>query len=773
MNNNILKLFQSQVAITGGRTNTSFSTTPTEITEGNAAEVFRYDHTPISFKNGCCLGANFEYATAIVFDIDNSHSDNPADWVHQDEITSRLKKLGFNYWIVASRNHQLPKDGKTPRPKFHVYLPLSVSLNDSDKFVRFCQWCIKTFGADSKVKSKAQKLFGYGDNSNAFVEFWRQGRCVDEILTDDDLVTVVTRVPVTPAVCSSTNGVSDFDWFADSGEWRNHLNDLEELGWEFIEKDDRIYFQTKNGDHEHGKQDGNIKDGVAYFFSMAPAPFVNHKGYSICHFYAGILFGDTSIKGLAKFAKRYFCDGRKESRFDVRTEIESTGVPLLDDFCAKLQCCAFQSNGGTPNQMEYVVQSVDELIRVAVMEQLDLTQRNGEYLYYNGRFWEKIARDSFYVFLRNAVMRFGVPKDMARYYAFQDKIRSQFRDIANFPFTPIDETIRINLKNGTLEFRDGQEPMVVPFDKRHGLCYQLDYDFDPNADCSLYRKFLDRCIPEKSNQMILEEYSGYIFISKLNLEKILFLYGQGMNGKSVVIAVLKALLGEANVTEYSLESITKKPEYRAKLAEGILNISAESANSLNIDVFKKIASREPLECRSLYKDPIVLTDYSRQLFSTNTLPKITEATEGFFRRFLFIPFEQYITEDERNPRMNMVGFWEESGELPGILNMVIAGLRRLVQNGIFTKSQSSNAVLDDYKYDSNSVLSFMQDEGYKPCTELKIKLTVLLESYQCYCNINGLKPVSSKTFAQRLRNLGYTVGLGRGNVNYVHCRKEE
>jgi hypothetical protein len=129
----ILTLFLSQALLVGGLRNTAFSVTPTEITEANASEVFRYDHTPILFKEGHSLGENFEHAVAIPFDIDNSHSDNPADWVTPDDIARKLKELGINYLIVASRNHLLPKEGKSPRPKFHVYMRLSMELTQKTK----------------------------------------------------------------------------------------------------------------------------------------------------------------------------------------------------------------------------------------------------------------------------------------------------------------------------------------------------------------------------------------------------------------------------------------------------------------------------------------------------------------------------------------------------------------------------------------------------------------------------------------------------------------
>jgi putative DNA primase/helicase len=319
---------------------------------------------------------------------------------------------------------------------------------------------------------------------------------------------------------------------------------------------------------------------------------------------------------------------------------------------------------------------------------------------------------------------------LSRWHKFQDKVREQFKDIADFPFVQKDGIIRINLKSGTLEFREEQAPQIVSFDKRHGLCYQLDYfDYDPTADCPMCKKYLERCVPDPDLQLLLWEYVGYIFVNRLKIERILFLYGSGANGKSVFLAILTALLGKQNVTEYSLESITKKQEYRALLADGLVNVCAESASKLNIDVFKKIASREPLECRKLYENPITISDYSRQIFATNVLPKTTEATEGFFRRFLLVPFDQFIPVAERNYRMNTVEFWQESGELPGILNMVIEGLQRLLRNDGFTYSEKSESLLQQYKEDSDSVATFMQDGEYMPDVVARIALSDIYSEY--------------------------------------------
>ena len=217
-------------------------------------------------RNGHCLGENFVYALSIPFDIDNS-SDNPEDWIIPEAIASRLKELGINFWMVASRNHMLPKekDGvvSSARPRFHVYLILAAPLYDPNKYVRYCEWCTRTFNSDPQVKSRAQKMYGYGNNPNVFIESWNEGRCIDEVLTDADIAIVVAPAVFAPkqktsAASSTTSfrgGNSPFDWFVDSGECWKHLGDLEALGWVFFEKNGVLYFQTPNGDHSPDKQE--------------------------------------------------------------------------------------------------------------------------------------------------------------------------------------------------------------------------------------------------------------------------------------------------------------------------------------------------------------------------------------------------------------------------------------------------------------------------------------------------------------------------------------
>jgi len=195
MTKNNIQLFATEGECIGRDDNFSFSTEATEITADNAKDFFRYDHTPILFNGGECNEDNFEYATAIPLVFTNSNSGDPGKWIRPTKIEEQLKEHGLNYWIYASWHHMKRVKGKDGRPQFQVVLPLSQPLYDGDEYARLCNSCIETFGSDPVVNVMSLKLFGYGENPEAFVRDWMDGRYIDEVLGYD-----ISAAAVTPAI---------------------------------------------------------------------------------------------------------------------------------------------------------------------------------------------------------------------------------------------------------------------------------------------------------------------------------------------------------------------------------------------------------------------------------------------------------------------------------------------------------------------------------------------------------------------------------------------
>jgi len=214
-----------------------------------------------------------------------------------------------------------------------------------------------------------------------------------------------------------------------------------------------------------------------------------------------------------------------------------------------------------------------------------------------GTHWAKFPLSELLIFLRHVSIKAGVPYDTARYHLFTDKLQKQFC----CELTRIEQSenagIFINLQNGTLSFDEHGEHFK-PHDAKEFIQYVLPFSYEPNATAPMFQKYLNRCVPDKNCQMILAEYLGYVFARNLKLEKVLILFGNGANGKSVFADIATALIGETNCTHFSLSELGEKNDNnRFAIHAKLLNFGTELGNrNIDFDLLKKLASHEPITC---------------------------------------------------------------------------------------------------------------------------------------------------------------------------------
>jgi putative DNA primase/helicase len=409
----------------------------------------------------------------------------------------------------------------------------------------------------------------------------------------------------------------------------------------------------------------------------------------------------------------------------------------------------------TKLQKKHFLVSVIEILLQKTNEQkFSLCRKNGMVFLYNGEYWEYIEDNLFKDFLSQVALKLGVDKYDAKLHNFKDELLKQFLSDARLKEIKSDnQTTLINLINGTFEI-NGKNQNIREFRKEDFLTYQLPFEFDPNAKCPKFFHFLNEVLPEKELQYVLAEYLGYIFIKNgvLKLEKVLLLYGTGANGKSVLFEIISALIGKHNITSYSLQSLTDKDGYRrAMLANKLLNYASEINGKLEISYFKQMASGEPVEVRLPYEKPHEITDYAKLMFNCNILPKDTEQTNAFYRRFIILPFRKTIPPEKQNKKLAEQIINEE---LSGIFNWVIEGLKRILKNTNFTESDIVKNEVAQYEIESDTVLMFLEDFEYIKSTEKTISMNDIYQEYKTYCIDNGFITCSKKTFSQRLLKKG-------------------
>lgn len=424
------------------------------------------------------------------------------------------------------------------------------------------------------------------------------------------------------------------------------------------------------------------------------------------------------------------------------------------------------------NNKHFLVLSIENVLQYAEENRWGLC-KNHDFIYlYNSTFWAVIDKDTCQKFLGEAAEKMGVTKLSARHYVFREQLLKQFLSTAYLP-TPEGnkDKVLINLLNGTFEITP-QGTELRPFNLTDFITYQLPFEYNPQAKAPLFEAYLNKVLPDKESQNVLAEYLGYVFIkhssNALKQEKALILYGTGANGKSVFFEIATAMFGRDNVSNYSLQSLTEeKGFYRAKISNKLVNYASEISGKLEASLFKNMVSGEPVEACLKFGQPFTMTDYAKFIFNCNELPKDVEHTNAYFRRFLIIPFDITIPENEQDKSLHtkIIEY-----ELSGVFNWVLEGLDRLLKQKRFSNCDAAQKALEKYRIESDSVQMFLSENGYKISMDFEIQQQYLYSDYRTYCFDSGLRTCSLKTFKERLRNSGFQTERKAAGI-YVNAVK--
>ena len=430
---------------------------------------------------------------------------------------------------------------------------------------------------------------------------------------------------------------------------------------------------------------------------------------------------------------------------------------------------------------DFLVPCSDKVLETAEACGLGICNSRENVYLYNGEYWNCVSNHTFYTFLGAAALKMGLTRNTSKLYTFREQVTKQLLSVArkydvndfNNTTNNSNEKILINLLNGTFEI-DGYDMRLRKPEKDDFLTYQLPFKYDESAECPMFDEYLNTVLPDKNNQKILMEYLGYIFVrtNALKLEKTLLLYGTGANGKSVLFEILNALLGGSNnVSTYSLQNLTNENGYyRAMLGNKLVNYASEINGKMDVSIFKQLVSGEPVDARLPYGEPFTLTNYGKLIFNCNQLPTSVENTHAFFRRFLIIPFEVTIPKEKQDKKLAQKII---KNELSGVLNRVLEGLRRILEQESFTESETSDEIINNYITVSDTVSMYIDEMGYESADEIVIAST-LFEEYKSFCLDSGYNPIGKHTFNQRLKSRGFKIERRNvGMVAYVKKYKFE
>lgn len=304
----------------------------------------------------------------------------------------------------------------------------------------------------------------------------------------------------------------------------------------------------------------------------------------------------------------------------------------------------------------------------------------------------------------------------------------------------------IGLKSNILDIQTGEQ---FPYSPKWVINNKIDVDYNPKAYHELLDKTLDKVsCNDKQIRALLEEMIGYTLFRRNTMQTAFILTGEGSNGKSTILNLIKKLLGKKNYTSLDLremEDTFKPAELAGKLANIGDDISAKYLDSSS--AFKKVVTGESFMVQKKYAQPFELESYATQIFCANELPQVSDKSDGFARRLAIVPFNATFSKYDKDydPFIEEKLLADESMQY--LLKLAIDGLKRVLYNRKFTKSDKADAEKTEYIRGNNNVLEYLEEEP-------KLENEAVSESYlkyQVWCTSNGCHPVKKANFSKEIR----------------------
>lgn len=332
-------------------------------------------------------------------------------------------------------------------------------------------------------------------------------------------------------------------------------------------------------------------------------------------------------------------------------------------------------------------------------------------------------------------------------------------DIQRFDADPF----LFGVRNGVLDLKAGT---LLDLSPKLLVSKRANVAFDPTAECPLFKSSLNAWQPDRTMQKFLQQLCGIFLTGEPHIHKLIFFYGLGANGKSVLIETIHYILGEYSTVMES-ESLMKQnrssqgPSPDIVALKGVrLAICNELNEGSRLDEsrVKAMTGGDTLKGRAMYaKEAISFKPSHNLVMVGNHQPAVSDSTEGMWRRMTAVPFTNTIPERERDSELSN----KLKKESSGILNWMLSGLQDYLENGL-TLPDTVNQATEAYRDDEDILGQFIREETTRELGG-KVSISVLYNSYQNWCAKSGQGTLSRTNFTRRLKSSGYSTDPGKRN----------
>lgn len=305
------------------------------------------------------------------------------------------------------------------------------------------------------------------------------------------------------------------------------------------------------------------------------------------------------------------------------------------------------------------------------------------------------------------------------------------------------------VQNGTLDLKSGQirESRAEDLNTK---CAAVSYD--ANAKCPNWIKHIE--FVTGGDQVLaryLQRAVGYSLTGSIIEQKVLFLHGDGANGKNTFMDVLAAMMGDYAMAADENFLSGDRHEHPTQLAvlRGKRLVYADETDEgkkIKESRIKGLTGSKIVRARFMRQDSFEFPAQFKIWIMGNHKPQIAGNDQGIWRRLKLVPFTQTLTDDQK-----ILGYDEIlMQELPGILTWALEGLRAWHQLGGLGEAEQVTKATKEYR-EEEDLLGQCFDElmVHGEGEDVFFAVQSFYDGYVAWCNRNGIKDIKTKNMIGR------------------------
>lgn len=306
----------------------------------------------------------------------------------------------------------------------------------------------------------------------------------------------------------------------------------------------------------------------------------------------------------------------------------------------------------------------------------------------------------------------------------------------------------LNLPNGLLAWKEGK---LYPHNPHVISTVRIPIPWDEDAECPEIDQFFAEVFPADAIELAYE-ILGYMLFNDNPLHKAILLHGSGRNGKGTFIRLARMLVGHNNISAVTPQDLDSSAFSSAQLHGKLANLVGDVDPRIfkSTERFKQLTGGDYVMAQHKHRDPFNFLCRALMVAAFNALPRTADTTEGFFSRWVVVPFTAFFPAGKADT--TLIARLTHPKELQGLLRGAVSGLQQVMRRGQFSIPPSVAAATARFKTEADPIRGFIAERlEFTRADKVFVPRSDVYVNYGMWASSNGYHEMGASRFYAELQ----------------------